>query len=257
MQMQKNWTIRLATFAIWLLAGAGVVFWALKFVSGTAAPANAAVVTTQTNTAIDGAALARGLGGGMQMAAAAVASNINASRFVLTGVVAGKTASQGIALLAVDGKPARPYRVGAEVASGVIVQVVQSRLVRLSSAPDANDGISLELPALISIVAGSAVPVVVPQAAQPAQAMPPPAPPMVIPPPAFTPSAPAPAASPAGGPSSAVVAPEQSNPATGTVQNAVRAGAKRLRAGPDGGAAMLEFPAGQPFQGQPAASATQ
>jgi general secretion pathway protein C len=225
-----------------------MVFWALKFVSGTAAPANAAVVTTQANTAIDSAALSRGLGGGMPLAIAPVASNINASRFVLTGLVAGKTASQGIALLAVDGKPARPYRVGAEVASGVMVQAVQSRLVRLSSAPDANDGLTLELPALISIVAGSAVPVVVPQIAQPVQAVPPPAPPIVIPP-------------PAAGASPSAPTPEQSNPAAGTVQNAVRAGAKRLRAGPDGGPLVPETPAsvapGQPFQGQPAATATQ
>ena len=251
MQMQKNWTIRLATFAIWLLAGAGVVFWALKFVSGTAAPANAAVVTAQTNTAIDSVALSRGLGGGMPLAAAPVASSINASRFVLTGLVAGTTASQGIALLAVDGKPARPYRVGAEVAPGVVVQAVQSRLVRLASAPEADDALTLELPALISIVAGSALPVVVPQAPQPTLQFAPtpmPAPPMVIPPPAV------------GVPPSAPM-PEQSSPTAGTVQNAVRAGAKRLRAGPDGGPLTPEGAAtpssGQPFQGQPAATATQ
>jgi general secretion pathway protein C len=152
MRMRKNWLIPLATFALWLLAAAGGVYWALKFVQGTATPANAAVVTSAPVASVDSQALARGLGGGLGVAevvaaspVAAPAAGITAARFVLSGVVEGKTARQSLALIAVDGKPARPYRVGAQLTEGVVLAAVQRRQALLSPSTGKAGAVTLEL----------------------------------------------------------------------------------------------------------------
>ncbi len=218
MQMRKNWTIRLATFAVWVLAGASMVFWVLKFVGGSAAPANAAVVSATSNFAQDASALSRGLGGSSATpavagAAAAPASNINASRFVLTGVVAGQLAGRGIALIAVDGKGAKPYRVGQEVTSGVMLQSVRARQARLAVGAQTADSVLLELPVLASAIVGTAIPI-----------SPPPVPPAPPPPAVVVPSIVSTPPVPAGTFESAI-------PTTATGQTAVRAGAIRQRIG--------------------------
>ncbi len=64
----------------------------------------------------DAQALARLLGAGPVAPAAAPAA---ASRFALEGVLAGTASGHGAALIAVDGKPPKPYRVGAEVEPGL------------------------------------------------------------------------------------------------------------------------------------------
>jgi general secretion pathway protein C len=65
------------------------------------------------------------------------------SRFVLTGVVADQSHS-GAALIAVDGKPPKPFRVGANVDENLVLQSVDSRSAVLGSggAPV----LTLELP---------------------------------------------------------------------------------------------------------------
>jgi general secretion pathway protein C len=228
MQMRKNWTIRLATFGVWLLAAASVVYWTLKFVQGTATPANAAVVSTVAAPAVDGAALARGLGGGISPVtpeSAAPAPSINASRFVLTGVVAGKAQSQGIALIAVDGKPARPYRIGGQVTDGVVLQSVENRLAVLASAMDASAGATLELPKQASAIVGTAIPATpAPQPQQPQLPLVPPAPPVVIPP-SVSQSVTNAMGVPPAMPSS------EANPGAASGQNPARAGAIRGRGG--------------------------
>jgi general secretion pathway protein C len=142
-----------------------MVFWVLKFIQGTAVPANAAVVAAPASAVVDATALSRGLGGSSQTAApgaAAVAppSSINAARFVLTGVVAGQFPGQGIALIAVDGKGAKPYKVGTSVTEGVVLQSVRARQAKLSTTADAPEALTLELPLLASAIVGTAQPVV-------------------------------------------------------------------------------------------------
>jgi general secretion pathway protein C len=161
MQMRKNWTIRLATLVLWLLAAASVVFWALKFVQGAATPANAAVIPTNSLASIDSAALARGLGGGAvaNLAAPAAASSISAARFVLSGIVTGNAARENLALIAVDGKPAKPYRIGAMVADGIVLKSLENRQAALSMGADAPTGLTLELPKQNSAIVGTAIPV--------------------------------------------------------------------------------------------------
>jgi general secretion pathway protein C len=68
-----------------------------------------------------------------------------ASRFALVGVVAERS-RRGAALIAVDGKPARPYRVGAAIDQGVLLQSVEGRRAVLSASVGGPALVTLELP---------------------------------------------------------------------------------------------------------------
>ncbi len=235
MQMGKNWTIRFATFGLWLLAAASVVYWGLKFVQGTAAPANTLVVAAAPSTpVVDSAALARGLGGGpvapVASAEVAAPSALNASRFVLTGVVAAKRNRQGIALIAVDGKPARPYRVGAQVVDGLLLQSVVGTQIALASGVDGPAALTLDMPRLTTAVVGTAIPV-----------RPVPAP--VAPPPTLPAALPAPVVVPG-----TVSAPDLANPPAGVGQNPARLGASRSRANRESAVQDQTNPAGAATQ---------
>ena len=121
-----TWTVRGATFALWALALASAVAWALKLGgSGDAVPVPAPSV--RPVPAADPAAIARLLGGGPAAAGLAAPVVSLASRFQLMGVVAGIHYGGGAALIAVDGKPAKPFRVGASVEEGVVLQSVRGR----------------------------------------------------------------------------------------------------------------------------------
>jgi general secretion pathway protein C len=231
--MRQNWTIRLATFFIWLAAAASGVYWALKFVQGVSTPANAAVVAPAPISGVDTAALAKGLGGGapdsvVSRPDVAASSGVNASRFVLTGVVKGKSGGQSLALIAVDSKPAKPYRIGAQVADGIVLKSVENRQALLAASLQAPTAVTLDLPKQASVSVGLAQPI-----------SPPPVVPAFTPPPGITP-APVPvginpsATSTPMGMASTPTAPDPANPASALGQNPARAGAIRQRAGKEG-----------------------
>ncbi len=156
---------RLATFLVWLLAAASAVYWALQFVQGPTSPISAAVAAPVPGVgSVDAQALAKGLGGGLLAAsspsatAQAAQSALQAARFVLTGVVVNRNSSQqGVALIAVDGKPPRPYRVGSPLTEGVVLHSVTAGKAMLSATLDAAPGLTLALPQLTSAVVGTAV----------------------------------------------------------------------------------------------------
>jgi general secretion pathway protein C len=161
--MHRPQWIRFATFLVWLLAAASIVYWALQFVSGPSSPLSAAVAAPAAAT-IDAQALAKGLGGGAAPAASnpteagAAPGPLQAARFVLTGVVVQKSgASQGVALIAVDGKPPRPYRVGTNLTDGVVLHSVKAGKAMLTTSADAAPGLTLELPQLTTAMVGTAV----------------------------------------------------------------------------------------------------
>jgi general secretion pathway protein C len=56
-------------------------------------------------------------------------------------------ASQGAALISVDGKTAKPFRVGTLVADGLVLQSAQGRRVSLGASMDGPPTLVLELPA--------------------------------------------------------------------------------------------------------------
>jgi general secretion pathway protein C len=177
--MQRTFWIRFATFVLWLFAAASAVYWGLKFVQGPAAPPSAsAAVSSGAAAAVDSQAVAKGLGGGRVNAAnsgannpvAVPASSIVSSRFVLTGVVVDRAGASrsSVALIGVDGKPARPYRVGTSLVDGVVLHSVAAGKAMLATDMQTQPSTTLELPKLTSAVVGTAVAARPPQPAIPA-----------------------------------------------------------------------------------------
>lgn len=142
----SKWGVRMGTLALWAAAGASVVFWGLRLSAPAAGPA--APVLPPSPLAPDAQALARLLGAGPVVsttAAAAPAASL-ASRFVLVGVLAGQSSGGGAALIAVDGKPAKPFRLGAAVDEGLVVQALGQRQVLLGPDADSAATVTLDMP---------------------------------------------------------------------------------------------------------------
>ena len=139
----SGWGVRLATVALWALAGASVVYWGLRLSAPAAGRAVPAVALAQP--APDAQAMARLLG--VVSASGAPAPASAASRFVLQGVLAGRSSGAGAALIAVDGQPAKPYRVGAAVAAGLVLQALGPRQARLGASVEGPATVTLEIPA--------------------------------------------------------------------------------------------------------------
>lgn len=110
-----------ASFLAVLALSASLAFWALKLLKAPQRPISAAPEHIRPEPAIDAAA---GLFGGRIAVAAA-------SNYQLRGVIASGNGRRSVAILAADGKPAKAYPAGAEVAPGVTVRDVQPRFVLL------------------------------------------------------------------------------------------------------------------------------
>jgi general secretion pathway protein C len=144
--VQSRWTVRLATLVLWLLAAGSCVYWGLRLVP-RAAPVAVATPARQVFAA-DPTAVARLLGANPAAAASPSQPAVSlASRFNLLGVVASRS-HLGAALIAVDGKPARPYRVGSPVDEGLVLQSVQGRRAVLAASAGGPAVLTLELPAI-------------------------------------------------------------------------------------------------------------
>lgn len=147
-----TWTVRGATFAVWLLAAGSVAYWGLRLGS-PAASVDPPAPAPRPLAAVDPGTLTRLLGGtppapgepGEPALAAAPVANL-ASRLQLVGVVAAAFSGGGAAVIAVDGKPARPYRVGTRVDEGLVLQSVQGRRAVLGAQARGPALVTLELP---------------------------------------------------------------------------------------------------------------
>lgn len=139
------WSTRMVTFALSALAAGSVAYWALKG-AGTATPSAAPPLAQASAPPADPQAVARALGGGLVLAQAEPGGRPPASsRYVLAGVVADR-AQGGAALIAVDGKPAKPFRVGATVDGRLVLQSVAGRRAVLATGLNAPAEVTLELP---------------------------------------------------------------------------------------------------------------
>jgi general secretion pathway protein C len=138
-----RWPAPLATTGLWALAAASAVFWGLRLGSPSDAIAAAATMA-RSAAAADSGAVARLLGA-LPVSSTAPTAPEAASRFALAGVVADPS-RQGAALIAVDGKPPRPFRVGAQVDNGYVLQSVGLRSATLGSSADAPPAFTLQLP---------------------------------------------------------------------------------------------------------------
>ncbi len=140
------WSVRLGTLALWAAAGASVVFWGLRLSAPAAGPA-APVAPAVAPIAPDAQALARVLGA-LPLAAQATPAVQLSSRFALIGVLSGRASGGGAALIAVDGKPAKPFRVGATVDEGLVVQALGPRQAQLGPALGEPATLTLDMPLL-------------------------------------------------------------------------------------------------------------
>jgi general secretion pathway protein C len=137
-----RWPSAAATTGLWALAAASIVFWGLRLMAPSDAVAPPAV--SGASVTVDSAAVAQILGAVPSQSVVAATPDA-ASRFALQGVVAD-TDQQGAALIAVDGKPARPFRVGAKVVDGYVLQSVGTRAATLGASLDAAPAFTLQLP---------------------------------------------------------------------------------------------------------------
>jgi general secretion pathway protein C len=142
---------RLSAFVIWSLVAATAVFWALRL-SASPPPVPAYAVAVGNAVAVRGD-LSRLFGATQRVAGAAPSTPEAPSRFKLVGVMAPRSSAaqaepgHGVALIAVDGKPAKPYAVGARLDSDLVLQSVGLRTASLGPAQGARS-VLLELPAL-------------------------------------------------------------------------------------------------------------
>jgi general secretion pathway protein C len=140
--LRNSWAVAATTFLLWGLVAASAVYWGLKFTARPSGVAAGAPVAASVPTA-DPAAIAALLGAVPNAGGAPVASL--SSRFALIGVVADQSHS-GAALIAVDGKPPKPFRVGANVDENLVLQSVDSRRAVLGAGKDGAPALTLELP---------------------------------------------------------------------------------------------------------------
>jgi general secretion pathway protein C len=191
--------VRGASFALWALVAASIVYWGFRLAGGQASVT--APVPAPRPVPVDPVAIARLLGGSPAGLAAPAAAPSLASRFQLTGVVAGVRSGGGVAVISVDGKPARSFRVGAAIEEGVVLQSVRGRQAVLAAAAEGPALVTLELP--LRGAPSSQSPIAASQATIPAPQVPIPAPPAPIPAPQ----------APISAPQASVPAPQASIPA--------------------------------------------
>lgn len=149
---------RLSALTLWALVAATAVFWGFRLlVRAPAVPGNAVAVSAGAAATGD---LARLLGAPPAEAPTEVVVNEASSRFKLIGVMAPKTIGSdappnyGVALIAVDGKPAKAFPVGATLDGTLVLQSVSLRSASLGPAEGAVS-MKLELPALPQAATGS------------------------------------------------------------------------------------------------------
>jgi len=141
-----RWWLRIATFLAAALAAGSAGYWGLKLTS-PALETSTSKLVVPSPSAPSPKVIAQVLGGGQIAPAApsAVALDSAASRYKISGVVAGKN-DAGYALIAVDGKPARPFMVGSQVSDNLLLQSVNKAGAALATSLDGPVAIRLDLP---------------------------------------------------------------------------------------------------------------
>lgn len=150
---------RLSAFVIWALVAAGLMFWGYRlFAKPAPAPANLHTVGESPGARGD---FTRLLGAAPVAVSAAPVPVVESNRFRLLGVLApvpasdpAKASTGGVALIAVDGKPARPFAVGARLEGEMVLQGVSRRSASIGVA-QGPASLVLELPPPAAPATGS------------------------------------------------------------------------------------------------------
>jgi general secretion pathway protein C len=147
--MRRNtspvWAPRLAALCVAGVLGASLVYWMLRWQASHSQPPRPAALSVVNRVNIDPNTLAQWMGATTSSPAAATPHTSASNRFQLIGVVAGGS-GQGTALIAIDGQPAKAFRVGHNVAEEWVLQSVGGRRAVLAANAQASDSISLEMP---------------------------------------------------------------------------------------------------------------
>jgi general secretion pathway protein C len=133
---------RLTSLLVWAVVAYSAVVFALQWGGGV--PVDAVVAGSEQKQVlpeVDALAVSKALG----VAPVQSASASLASRFVLVGVMDGGP-TQGVALISVDGKPAKPYRLGQTVTDGFVVLATGPKKAELGPQLGAASSLVLELP---------------------------------------------------------------------------------------------------------------
>lgn len=139
-------TARLITVAVWAAAAASLAFWGLRVLAQPGESSGVAVATAPAGA--DSGLWPQVWGQAPAVVVADEEPEPQDDRFELLGVVAAPTnprSSQGVALIAVDGEPARAIRVGAAVDGETVLLAVHKRGVELGPRGGETD-VALELP---------------------------------------------------------------------------------------------------------------
>jgi general secretion pathway protein C len=133
-----RWGASLAALVLWALVAASALYWIWRV--RTSPVVSAPVAGSSVEQTIDSQAVARALGATGERTTAGEASG----RFVLRGVVT-QGPDAGAALIAVDGKPPKPVRVGAPLpdADGWTLHAVTPRGATLA---DGAREVTLDVP---------------------------------------------------------------------------------------------------------------
>ena len=116
---------------LWLLAGLSASYWGLRW-WGSPAPVPVPRLAPE-HASVDPVAVARALGEPSGAPVAAAEAEVVASRHQLLGVVRDAQ-GRGAALIASDGQPAKPYRVGAALPDGLVLRELGAREAVLAPA---------------------------------------------------------------------------------------------------------------------------
>ena len=133
---------RFTSLLVWAVVAYSAVVFALQWGGGV--PVDAVVAGSEQKQVlpeVDALAVSKALGAAPVQSAGAIL----ASRFVLVGVMDGGP-TQGVALISVDGKPAKPYRLGQTVSDGLVVVGTGPKKAELGPQLGSSPALVLDLP---------------------------------------------------------------------------------------------------------------
>ena len=143
--MRQVWISRLVTLLVWLAVGLSAAYWLLRWQGGQNV-ASQAQVAVGAAFAADPQQIAKFLGAVENTPVAIAAPPMVSSRFGLVGI-AKAAVDRSVALISIDGKPPKQFRIGAVVESGLVLKSVSSRSVELAPAVGAPASFKLEFAA--------------------------------------------------------------------------------------------------------------
>lgn len=161
------WPARLSAFALALLTALSASYWVLQRPQPAPLPAPASAAPESRLALTQWTTL---LGGTAQGEAPALAR----TDLVLKGLMAGPAGRSGVALLAINGAPPQPLRVGDAVDADLSVAAVEPQAVLLRSRSGATQRLDLPRPVVPTLSGAPAprTPAQAPQAIAPASSTP-------------------------------------------------------------------------------------